>query len=143
MVVNFTANLQDLKSAITVKREASLALAEARLDLVLARDYMLAAEEAHQALYLERQSAACAAARSERERKDADWKEVVSCLSSLVDWLDDQMINDHWYYRGIDRVYNAEQALEIARRRSRDADRELDTLLKAFREGLIIDAALL
>lgn len=143
MVEEVPASVQDLEWAIAMKREASQELAEARLDRVLAEADFAAAVQAHNELYRERE-AARAAARFERENeaKDADWEESASRLDSFADWLDDAMYNDRWYYRANDRLYEAEKAVERARFRSRENDRGLYELLKAFREGLVIDEGL-
>lgn len=142
MVLENPYMVEELERATTMKRDAAARLASTRLELLLAKRELDAAVAAHNALYREREDAR-KAARHERDwGDDPGWEETVGWLLAYVDWCDDQMYNDRWYYRANDRVYYAERAIVDARLHARYCDRQLHYLLVLYREGLVIDESL-
>lgn len=139
MELDYVATTRQLSWAIEDKRYADEALAEARLELALARAEHIAVVGDLNELYHERLDVQASI------RKDLDrpccCEVSVSFRESYVDWLveESERVNRRRYYSASDAEYREEKKVQRAREVARAAGKYLYELRKAYAEGLVVD----
>lgn len=141
MELNYVATTRQLGWAIADKRYADEALAEARLELALARAGHMAVVGDLNELYRERLDVLASI------RKDLDrpccCEVSVSFRESYAEWLVQESGRRirRFYFRASDAEYQAQKKVERAREVARAAGKYLYELRKAYAEGLVLDVA--
>lgn len=139
MELDYVATTRQLGWAIEDKRYADEALAEARLELALARAGHMAVVDDLNELYRERSDVLASI------RKDLDrpccCEVSVSFRESYAEWLVEESGRciRRFYFRASDAEHEAQKKVERAREVARAAGKYLYELRKAYADGLVVD----